>query len=173
MSTASSNRWIAVAAKMARPKILRTGNRGRPRIIRVRPKEFALDCEQRFPSSKDFPKGNQILQRPGKRQWPERYEDGLIRSCQIVSCGAGCVAEICLEPNMNTTPVDTLLDNEGLFVEVLKAAPNSIRVHVNGTEDRLSEDDIMYVDRGADFSITNISTQHRAVVSITLILSNV
>ena len=74
---------------------------------------------------------------------------------------------------MITASSETLLGTEGLFVEVLKAAAASARVHVNETEDRLSEDDIMCVDRGTDFSITNLSSQHRAVVRINLISSNV
>ena len=63
----------------------------------------------------------------------------------------------------------TLPETEGLFVELLKAAADSVRVHVNETEDRLSKDYIMYVDGGTDFSITNLSSQHRAVVRINLI----
>jgi hypothetical protein len=105
----------------------------------------------------------QIISRREDRAWSEQdNESGFIMSPSI-SCEAGFVAEMILMPKMPPAPVETLDQNQALFVQILRAASNSIQVKVNGSED------VMYIDSGSSYSITNISQEHRAVLSITFI----
>jgi len=111
----------------------------------------------------------QIISRLQDRSWSEQdNESGFIMSPSL-TCEAGFVAEMILMPKMPSAPEETLESNQALFVQVLRAASNSIQVQVNGRDERLSQDDVMYIDNGSSYSITNISKEHRAVLSITFI----
>lgn len=107
----------------------------------------------------------QIIHRREDRKWSEENTEGGFIMSPSINCDSGFVAEMCLLPGMPTAPMETLGEDQALFLQVLRAAPNSIRIQVNGSEERLSPDDIMFIDCGSSYSITNVSRDQRAVLS--------
>lgn len=111
----------------------------------------------------------QIIHRLDDRKWSQENPEGGFIMSPSINCDSGFVAEMCLIQGMPTAPIETLGPDQALFVQVLRGAPNSVRVQVNGSEERLSPDDIMFIDCGSSYSITNVSREHRAVLSFAFV----
>ena len=151
---------IAVPASM-----LPNNDRGLPDASSQRPLLNGWDYMHKNPDGVFCLERFQIIHRREDRKWSEENTEGGFIMSPSINCDSGFVAEMCLLPGMPTAPMETLGNDQALFLQVLRAAPSSIRVHVNGSEERLSPDDIMFIDCGSSYSITNVSRDQRAVLS--------
>ena len=109
-----------------------------------------------------------LLQRRGDRMWGAHDDENGFATCASISTREISFAEVALDPNMPTGKSETLDENTSIILRVMKSAPNAIRVQINDGEERLNEEDEMRIHARSTYSITNLSKERTAILSMAL-----
>jgi hypothetical protein len=112
---------------------------------------------------------HKLLHRSTDRSWGPKMEDqGGFRLAPSIVTDDAFIAEIALEPGCASgREHETVPANQTMYGRVLQAAAQAVRLHINGREDRLSEEDEFYLDEGCKYMIQNLSLERTAVLSLT------
>jgi hypothetical protein len=114
-------------------------------------------------------KNFRLLHRRLDRRWEPRDEVHGFRLCPSIATDDTIMVEVAMDPGKSSgTEPETLKPGQAMYGRVLKAAPGSIRLQVNGNDIKLmGEEDEFYVDQGNTYFITNLSQSKAAVLSLT------
>ena len=112
---------------------------------------------------------HKLLHRSSDRSWGPKMEDqGGFRLAPSIVTDDAFIAEIALEPGCASgREHETVPANQTMYGRVLQAAAQAVRIHVNGREERLSEEDEFFLDEGCKYMIQNLSLERTAVLSLT------
>ena len=112
---------------------------------------------------------HRILLRSSDRSWGPRMDDqGGFRLAPSIVTDDAFIAEIALEPGCASgKESETVPPSQAVYGRVLQAEANSVRIVVNGKEERLSEEDEFFLDEGCSYLMDNLSKDRTAVLSLT------
>ena len=109
-----------------------------------------------------------LLHRRGDRKWNEHDAESGFTTCPSISTKDITFAEVALDPNMPYGKMETLDMDTSIVFRVIKAAPNSIRIQIGKDEARLNEEDELRIHPGSSYSLTNLSKEKTAVLSMVI-----
>lgn len=112
---------------------------------------------------------HRLLHRSADRTWGDKMEDqGGFRVAPSIVTDDAFIAEIALEPGCSSgRDLEIVPADQGVYGRVLQAEASGVRIHINGVEERLNEEDEFFMDQGCKYLIENVSADRTAVLSLT------